>query len=161
MSSNLILRRILLVGLLSLAGCGFAPIYGGDDGFRGLVAFDTDESVAGFRLQERLENRLGLSADPQFVLKATLRSSQRTAAITERGDNTRFNIVGSARWSLQNISTGKQIDSGVVEAFTSYSATGSTIATQATRDDAEARLSVILADLIVSRVLILASEQPQ
>jgi LPS-assembly lipoprotein len=151
----------VLVGLLGLAGCGFAPIYGGNDGFRGLVAFDTDESVAGFRLQERLEDRLGRSAEPQYVLRAGLRSSQRAAAITEEGDTSRFNTVGSANWSLLNLNDGKQIDAGQVEAFTSYSATGSTIATQATRDDAEARLSVILADLIVSRVLILASEQPQ
>ena len=87
-----------------------------------------------------------------------MRSSQRAAAITSEGDTSRFNIVGAAKWSLIVLDDGNQIDGGEVEAFTSYSATGSTNATPATRDDAEARVAVILADLIVSRVLIRAAE---
>ncbi|WP_342069553.1 LPS assembly lipoprotein LptE [Yoonia algicola] len=158
MSSSLTPRRTVLLGLIGLAGCGFAPIYGADTGLRGRVAFETDESVAGFRLREELEKRLGRSAAPEYVLKTTVRSSQRAAAITSEGDTSRFNIVGAAKWSLIVLDDGNQIDGGEVEAFTSYSATGSTNATQATRDDAEARVAVILADLIVSRVLIRAAE---
>lgn len=151
----------MLITLMGLAGCGFAPIYGGDQGLRGLVAYETDESVAGFRLRERLEDRLGRSPAPRYTLTTTVSSSQRSAAITSDGDTSRFNLIGQATWSLQDVTTGQLIDRGEVEGFTSYSATGSTIATQATRDDAEARLSVILADLIVSRVLILGLEPPQ
>lgn len=161
MSSNFILRRTMLVGLLGLAGCGFAPIYGGENGFRGLVSFQTSETVAGFRLRARLEDRLGRSAAPQYVLKTTVRSNERAAAVAQDGDTSRFNIVGSATWSLVALVDGSQIDAGKVEAFTSYSATASTIATQATQDDAEARLSIILADMIVSRVLVLTPEQAQ
>ena len=161
MLSKLIPRRAVLVSLLGLAGCGFAPIYGGGEGFREQVTFETGQSVAGFRLKERLEVRLGRSTAPEFVLRVRLRSRQRAAAITAEGDTSRLNIVGTASWSLRSISDGKQIDAGEVEAFTSYSATGSTIATQATRDDAEARLSVILADLIVSRLLVLSAEPQQ
>ncbi len=161
MSSNPILRRTVLVSLLGLAGCGFAPIYGGDNGLRDQVSFQTSETVAGFRLRERLEDRLGRSTAPQYVLKTTLRSSERAAAVAQDGDTSRFNIVGSATWSLVALADGAQIDAGRVEAFTSYSATASTVATQATQDDAEARLSIILADMIVSRVLVLTSEQVQ
>lgn len=151
----------MLITLMGLAGCGFAPIYGGDGGVRGQVSFETDESVAGFRLRERLEERLGRSASPRYTLETTVSSSQRAAAITSEGDTSRLNIVGKATWSLVSLETGQVVDSGEVEAFTSYSATGSTIATQATSDDAEARLSVILADLIVSRILIIGAEQVQ
>lgn len=158
MSSSLIPRRTVLLGLLGLAGCGFAPIYGGGAGLRGRIAFETDQSVVGFRLREQLEKRLGRSAAPQYMLKTTVRSSQRAAAITSEGDTSRFNIVGVATWSLIALDSGAQVDGGEVEAFTSYSATGSTTATQSTRDDAEARVAAILADLIVSRVLILAAE---
>ncbi|MEJ8562414.1 LPS assembly lipoprotein LptE [Yoonia sp. GPGPB17] len=161
MSSKPIPRRVLLIGLMGLASCGFVPIYGADNGFRGQVDFLTDESIAGFRLRERLEDRLGRSVAPRFTLKTTLRSSQRAAAISSEGDTSRFNIIGTAEWSLVSLETAAVLDSGKVEAFTSYSATGSTIATQATRDDAEARLSVILADLIVSRILVLDTEQDQ
>lgn len=158
MSSSLTPRRTVLLGLLGLAGCGFAPIYGGVAGLRGRIAFETDQSVVGFRLREQLEKRLGRSAAPQYMLKTTVRSSQRAAAITSEGDTSRFNIVGVATWSLIALDSGTQVDGGEVEAFTSYSATGSTTATQSTRDDAEARVAAILADLIVSRVLILAAE---
>ncbi|PJI84554.1 LPS-assembly lipoprotein [Yoonia maricola] len=152
---------MLLISLMGLAGCGFAPVYSTSNGFRGRVAFETDESVAGFRLREQLEDRLGRSSAPAFVLKATVQSSQRSAAITSEGDTSRFNIIGTATWSLRDTTSGQIIDSGEVEAFTSYSATASTVATQATQDDAEARLSVILADLIVSRVLVLSLEPVQ
>jgi LPS-assembly lipoprotein len=151
----------MLVSLLGLAGCGFAPIYGAENGFRGLVSYQIDQSVAGFRLRERLEDRLGRSAAPQYVLKTTVRSSERAAAVAQDGDTSRFNIVGSANWSLVSLADDQQLDAGTVEAFTSYSATASTIATQATQDDAVARLSTILADMIVSRILILTPEQVQ
>lgn len=151
---------MLLLGFLGLAGCGFAPIYGDGGGYRGTIAFEADDSVAGFQLRARLEDRLGRSNAPQFVLKTTVRSSQRAAAITSEGDTVRLNIIGAATWSLTDVSTDQTVDAGTVEAFTSYSATGSTTATQSTRDDAQARLAIILADMIVSRILILSPEQP-
>lgn len=161
MSFELTPRRLVLVALLGLASCGFAPIYGTGDGYRGTIAYEADDSVAGFRLRQRLEDRLGRSEAPNYTLTTTLRSSQRAAAITAEGDTSRFNIIGAAAWTLTDIASGEVLDEGEVEAFTSYSATGSTIATQSTRDDAEARLAVILADQIVSRVLLQAPGQPQ
>ncbi|EBA11246.1 lipoprotein, putative [Roseobacter sp. CCS2] len=151
----------MLIGLMGLAGCGFAPIYGDGSALKGQVLFETDESVAGFRLRQRLEDRLGRSTAPRYALKTTVRASQRAAAIASDGDTSRFNVIGTATWSLVSLDSGQVIDGGEVDAFTSYSATGSTIATQATRDDANARLSIILADLIVSRVLVLGLELPQ
>lgn len=161
MSFDLTPRRLVLVALLGLAGCGFAPIYGAGDGLKGTIAYEADDSVAGFRLRERLQDRLGRSEAPTYTLTTTLRSSQRAAAITAEGDTSRFNIIGAAAWSLTDIASGEVLDEGEVEAFTSYSATGSTIATQSTRDDAQARLAIILADQIVSRVLLLSSRQSQ
>lgn len=149
----------MLISLMGLAGCGFVPVYGSGQAYRGRIRYETNASVAGFRLRERLEDRLGRSAAPEFVLKTTVRSRQRAAAISSDGDTSRFNLIGTATWSLVAAESGRMIDRGEVEAFTSYSATGSTIATQATRDDAQARLSVLLADQIVSRILILGAEQ--
>ena len=146
---------------MGLAGCGFAPIYGADDTVRGRIGYETDESVAGFRLRTQLEKRLGRSDAPAFMLETTVRSRQRRAAIRSDGETSRFNIIGTATWVLRDVASDRVVDNGRVEAFTSYSATGSTIATQATQDDAEARLSVILADMIVSRVLILTAEPAQ
>lgn len=154
-------RRFALFGLLALGGCGFAPLYGDGGTLRNAVAYDTDDSVAGFHLRQQLQNRLGNSSAPRYGLRVTQRSRSRAAAITDEGDTTRLNIVGSASWVLTDLTTGAQIEAGEVEAFTSYAATGSTVATQTTRDDAERRLSIILADMIAARLLALSPDLAQ
>ena len=156
MSSDPITRRFALFALLGLAGCGLTPVYGTGGGLRGQIGFASDDSVAGYRLQERLEERLGVARTPRYTLRAEPQINQRAAAITAAGDTARYNLIGTADWVLRDAATGARIDGGTVEAFTSYSATGSTVATQTTRDDAEARLAVILADLIVSRLMVAA-----
>ena len=156
MSSNLPSRRFAILGLLALGGCGFAPVYGNGTGLRGLIVFETDDSVAGYRLRVQLEQRLGLAAAPQYVLRVTQTQSSRSAAIADDGDTTRYNVTGTARWTLNDSASGAQIASGQTDAFTSYSATGSTTATQAAETEAIARLSVILADMIADRLLILS-----
>lgn len=128
---------------------------------RGMIAFSVNDSVAGFRLRERLEGRLGHVVTPRYRLRVNVRTRERAAAITSGGDTARRNIIGTANWTLTQSVGGARIETGRVEAFTSYSATGSTVATQSTQDDAEARLAIILADMIVSRVLILTAEQTQ
>ncbi len=160
MLSNRPSRRLLLLGFLGLAGCGFAPIYGDGSVTQGAFAFETDESVLGFRLRTRLADRLGTTTNPQFVVKATLTTSERAAAIAADGDTSRLNVIGAAQWSITNLATDQQIETGKVEAFTSYAATGSTVATQTAKDDARARLAVILADMIVTRVLVATAGQP-
>jgi len=128
LSSDLIPRRAALWGLLALTGCGFAPVYGDNAALRGQIAFETPETVAGFRLREQLEGRLGQPAAARYALKVTLSFSRSAAAITSGGDTVRFNVVGNAKWTLSEIGTGKLIESGTSRNFTSYAATGSTVA---------------------------------
>lgn len=156
MSSNRPSRRVALLGLLGLAGCGFAPIYGVSGVTLGAFTFQGEDSVMGFRLTGRLRDRFGPPNDPQFAIKATVDVSERAAAITSDGDTSRLNVIGEADWTLTDLATDRQVDSGTVTAFTSYSATGSTVATQTAQDDARARLATMLADQIVTRIAIIA-----
>ncbi|MDX8355048.1 LPS assembly lipoprotein LptE [Cognatiyoonia sp. IB215182] len=158
MSSDRISRRTAFLGLMALGGCGFAPVYGEDNALRNQISFRTQDSVAGFELRGRLEERLGVASSPRYVLSVRQSSRRRTAAITDDGDITRFNLLGTANWVLSDRSTGTRIKAGQVQTFTGYSATGATSATQAAEDDAVRRLSVALADLIVTRLLLLSSE---
>ncbi len=137
------------------------PVYGTDNVLRGRIAFDTRDTVPGFRLRERLEQRLGVQEVPDYVLGAQITDRRRSLAITTSGDNTRFNVIGTVTWVLTHATTGEVIANGSHETFTSYSATGSTTATQAAEADATARLSVALADMIVSRLLLLAPDLPR
>jgi LPS-assembly lipoprotein len=122
---------------------------------------DTPETVAGFRTGEQLEKRLGVAHDPRYLLRVRPSGGRRAGAITSDGDTVRFNVIGSASWSLRDLRSDKVIEAGKVESFTSYSATGSTVATQAAETDANSRLSVTLADMIVSRLLILSPRLAQ
>lgn len=158
MWSDLPSRRAALFGLLALGGCGFAPVHSTNDRLRGLVSFDTANNVDGFRLRAQLERRLGRSEGPAYSLDVTVSVARRAAAITSNRESVRFNLRGTARWILTEIGSGDRIDRGEVQSFTSYSATGSTVATEAASDDARARLMVILADLIVTRLFALSDE---
>lgn len=158
MLSDSVSRRAAFLGLAAFGGCGFAPVYGESTALREQVAYRTQDSVAGFELRGRLEERLGVATSPRYILSVTQTSRRRTAAITDDGDITRFNLIGTANWVLSDRATRAEIESGQVETFTGYSATGATSATQAAEDDAARRLSVALADLIVTRLLLLAPE---
>ena len=157
MSSSTLHRRTAIAGLLGLAGCGFVPVYGQND-LRGRFSFAADDTIIGFQLRDRLAQRLGQPDSPQFAINVTIATSERAAAITAEGDTARLNVIGRADWTMIALADDSQIDGGTAEAFTSYAATGSTVATLTTRDDALERLAIILADMIVARVLARAAE---
>ena len=144
---------MVLLGLLAVAGCGFAPVHSANNSLRGRIGFETPNSVSGFRLRSQLEQRLGRSENPNYTVQVTVNTSQQTAAITSTRESVRFNLRGTADWTLTDAATGDRIDRGSVQSFTCYSATGSTVATQAASDDARERLMVILADMIATRLL--------
>ncbi len=151
-------RRVALLGLMALSGCGFRPVYSNASVLRGAFVFDTSESVAGFRLREHLEQRLGPPDAPRFLLRVRQPGRSSPAAITTEGETVRFNVLGEANWTVERLDNGEAIQSGKVESFTSYAATASTVATQAAEENAQARLSVTLADMLISRLQILAAE---
>lgn len=156
-------RRLTLLGLLAVAGCGFAPVYGTDGAatpLRNAVAITAPDTVAGFHLRTRMIDRLGPTSTPRFVLNLTLRQDQSAAAITTAGDTTRLNLRGAADWTLSD-TAGAVISAGSTQTFTSYSATGSTVATQAAAADAQKRLAIALADMIVADLLAIAKDLPQ
>jgi LPS-assembly lipoprotein len=139
---------------LALAGCGFAPAYGtgGVAGpLRNTVDVSAPDTVAGFRLRTRISDRLGAATIPRYTLTVALREDQTAAAITTAGDTTRLNLRGFADWTVTD-RAGKVLTNGNTQTFTSYSATGSTVATQAAATDAQARLAVALADMIVAEL---------
>ncbi len=154
-------RRAVLLGLLAgpgLAACGFAPAYGpGGSGerLRGQVAVDTPPTPDGFVLGARLEDRLGRApADAGLRLVAELSVEAVPAAVTPGGAITRYDLVGRAPWRL--VEAGGAVRArDEATAFTGYSATGTTVATIAAEADARGRLMALLADAVVTRLLLL------
>ncbi|OWU86135.1 hypothetical protein ATO6_04570 [Oceanicola sp. 22II-s10i] len=146
-----------LAALAGLSACGFSPVYGPGGAANRLTGrirpadpVTADEYV----LVRELETRLGrAAASAPMSLAYTTSITEERMAITTDNITTRFNVIGSVEFDVVDTATGGTLTSHKVQSFTSYSATGSTVATQAARRDAHERLMVILTDLIVARLM--------
>jgi len=157
-------RRSLLAGFAALpwlAACGFAPVHGNGGGggnaahgLRGRVRVEPIESREGFALVGRLEERLGRpDSGAPYLLSVTLQTEEEEVALSTTNEIDRFNVIGVARFALQRQGEADVLVSGVVDNFTSYSATTGTVGTLSARRDAFDRLARALADQIVSRLM--------
>lgn len=152
-------RKVLLVlTAMPLAACGFAPANapgGPAAALAGRVTVQAPATQAEYTLVSRLEQRLGRAgADAPLALAYSLTTVREAVAITPAAEITRYNVTGTLDWRLTDVGSGVVAASGQVRSFTSYSATGSTIATRAAREDATERLVAILADRTADEVVL-------
>ncbi len=158
-------RTILGFALLAgaaVTGCGFAPAYGtagGATALQGTVraADPTDKNA--FDLVQRLEERLGPPQARRFDLTYGISTKAIAVGVTPDGTITRYNLSGAVTWTLTD-TAGARVAGGTVDSFTSWSATGSTVAGLTAEQDANTRLMRILADQIVARLLALSASLP-
>ena len=149
-------RRMLILAPLTLAACGFTPALGpnGDAaGLQGSIRAANPADKNAFDLVERLEERIGRPETARFDLGYTVTTRAIGVGITPENAITRYNLTGVVDWTLTERATAQRVAGGRVENFTSYSATGSTVAGLAAEEDAAYRLMRILADQIVSRLI--------
>ncbi|WP_371061035.1 LPS assembly lipoprotein LptE [Rhodosalinus sp. 5P4] len=152
---------VLAACAAALAGCGFAPVYapgGGASRLQGQVAFSAPGTRAGFDLRARLEERLGVATAGRYALDVVPSVRSEGLGSTRDGRTSRFQLVGSAAFTLSDAEGGTVLAEGEVDGFTGYSTTGSIVATEAARRDAETRLMRLLADRIVDRLLLAAPD---
>lgn len=151
-------RRTLLLALplalpLLAAGCGFTPVYGPDGigtKLRGQILADNPNSEEDYYLVRRLEEQLGHTVDPVYLLHYTITTDETDLAVNTEGDITRYNVLGRVRYQMVRQSDDTVMVQGDVENFTAYSASGSPVDTLSAERDATRRLMVILADQIVA-----------
>jgi LPS-assembly lipoprotein len=149
-------KLLLVLPIMALTACGFAPVYGTDGSanvLMGSVLVQEPKTRDGYLLTKQLESRLGRTTDPRFDLGLEITTTLETLNINAEGDIERYNLIGSASYTLRDKQTGKITASGKVNSFTGYSATGTTVATQAAQQDAQKRLMIILADLIITNLI--------
>lgn len=147
-------RRTFLL-FAALAGCGFTPAYapgGPAAGLQGTIRAADPTDKRGFDLVQRLEERLGRPESPRFDLTYTITTKAIGVGVTPDGSITRYNLTGQVVWALTDTS-GTRVTGGTVDSFTSWSATGSTVAGLTAEEDAGLRLMRLLADQIVLRLL--------
>lgn len=138
-------RRSVLAGLglsgLTLAGCGFTPVYQGRA--RGQVAVIAPQTPLGYALLERLEDRFGPPSAPLYQLEVALSVDE----ASERAAHHR-SLIGQAEWTL----TGAAQASGRVRHMASYLTDDTTVSLESARRDARARLAQGLADRVMTAV---------
>jgi LPS-assembly lipoprotein len=151
-------RRFLLASsaAAALSACGFTPAYGPSGAATRLqdnILVDAPKSRDAYLLTQNIEERLGRASSPRFGLSYAISTRDNAIAITAANTTNRFNIEGSITYALRDLQTGAVVTTGKVDSFTSYSASGSTVATQAAERDAHIRLMTILSDQIVTRLI--------
>jgi LPS-assembly lipoprotein len=149
-------RRSLLILPLALAACGFQPAYGPGGPARdltGRISAATPADKNGFDLVERLEERLGRPQAPRYDLAYAIRTVPVGVGITPDNAITRYNLTGEIDWTLTDRESGARVAGGTVSGFTSWSATGSTVAGLSAEEDAAYRLMRQLGDQIVAHIL--------
>lgn len=149
-------RRFFLIAAVALAGCGFSPAYGpGGSGnaLRNALTVTAPSSTYAFSLAQALETEFGPPLRPRYDLSFTVITNAERVAITQAQDTNRYTVIGSANFTLTEIATGAVLTTGIVDSFTSYSASGTLVATAAAQRDAYERLMVILGDKISGRLL--------
>ena len=157
--------RPLALAALLLTGCGFEPLYdpaGPAAAVSGRVEVGVIQGAPGFTLRERLVERLGLPEATQYRLEVDLAFQKQGVAITERDVTSRFDVTGTAVWTLIPLGSDRAALSGEERAATGYSAptsdASSAFAILSAQRDAEERLAVVLADRIARRVALAARE---
>lgn len=155
-------RKVLgLLAAAPLAACGFSPAHapgGAAHALRGAVVLADPADRNGFDFANRLEDRLGRATVPRFRLDWSVAAEPVGAGITPTGAITRYTLKGSARYALVRLGNGETVTSGNADSFTSWSTSGSTVATLSAEQDAHRRLMVILADQVVARLIAAAPQ---
>lgn len=158
-------RAALALGLgAALTACGFTPAYGPQGGaarLTGQVVLSAPDDRMGYLLGQRIEERLGYAETGRYALDVSQTTTRSGLGTGADGRTTRYQLIGTARYTLRDGAGGPVLATGAVDDFTGYSATGSTVATLAAVRDAERRLMVILADKVVDRLLLTAQDLPE
>ena len=155
-------KYLLILPLLALTACGFTPVYGTNGNANILlnsVLVQEPKNREGYSLTKQIEKRLGRATDPRFNLEVMVTTSEAALNVDTTGNINRYNVLGLVEYTLRDTQTGQIAASGRVDSFTGYSASGTTVSAQAAKEDAQERLMIILADLLISN-LIATSEQP-
>ncbi|MEH7827688.1 LPS assembly lipoprotein LptE [Gemmobacter denitrificans] len=155
-------RNFMTLAGAALAGCTFTPAYapgGPAEALQGAIRVDDPNDKNGFDLVERLEERLGRPEQHRYALGYRISTESIGVGVTPENATTRYHLRGRIAWVLRDLD-GATLAEGEVASFTSWSATGPTVAGLAAEEDAAYRLMRILADQIVTRLVAISGQLP-
>ena len=154
-------RGTVLAAPLIIAACDFQPVYAPEGTGAALVGNvdvrAADDSIE-FELVRALEKSFGPTSTATYELSTDVDTRSERVSITATQSTNRYNLVGEVDWVLTEAATGREVAKGSADGFSSYSATGTTVATLAAQRDGYRRLMAILSDKIVTDLTTRAPE---
>jgi len=147
-------RRKFIFLSLATTGCSFSPVYKSDVGpafLKGKIVLPKPGSRDDYMLYSKLEENFGQQEKPMFNLFVSYNITEK--GLGSLGSITRYNLIGNANFKLVNISTGALIISDKLKAFTSYSASSQTLATETAKRAARDRLMMSIADQVSTSII--------
>lgn len=162
------MRRLVLLLVLALPGCGLHPLYAG--GGSGAVAnalagveVSPIEGKGGWLVATALRDRLGAGSGgsaPQFRLDVRLDDAINGLGVRRDDSVARERRTLRARYQLIDLATSAVVVDTTAGSDAGIDVVGSEYATIAAENTALERLSVIVADQIVGRVALYARGRP-
>lgn len=160
-------RGVLIGAVLALAGCGYEPAFGPSGSaevLRNQVTLPEAKNRNQFDFNAQFEKRLGHASAGKYKLSYSANISRDGVAQRVGGDVFRYNLVGTATFTLRDAATDDVLETSSVQNFASYSIgfvdssatttnTSANISSVAARQDANRRLMVMLADQVVMRLV--------
>jgi LPS-assembly lipoprotein len=118
-------RIIGCVLLLSLAACGFQPMYGeqNQQALSAGVQIAASKDAMGQQFQQNLEDRLnpgGMPAKPAYRLSVTVGSVTSGMGVARDGTVSRFNVTLRSGYVLLRLSDNVEIQRGEIQHVSSF-----------------------------------------
>lgn len=144
------------LGAVLLAGCGYAPALAPGRpaaALVGRVRADDPADRRAYAFVARIEERLGRPAAGAWRLGYTIETAPQGVGITPEGTTTRIRIGGAVTFALTAEGAEGPLLAGREASFAAYSTTATAVATLIAEEAAEARLTRLLADRVVARLI--------
>lgn len=139
---------VLAAAALSLAGCGFRPLYAvgttpdGMSSYFGQVYVDPIPGRQGVHLRNQLLDAMtpdGTPTNAAYNLNVQLSDTKEGLAIQENTQITRYNYTLTAKYELRDAVSNEVLDKGTARAIAAYNVVDSQFGTQAAERDAQER----------------------
>ncbi|MDX1950181.1 MAG: hypothetical protein SFT90_06760 [Rickettsiales bacterium] len=154
---------LTLLLLLTLASCGFEPLYEnknrGENSKSKCSNFKVKDpaiSLPGKRMQYAIQDKLNqacINIDQSYFVDLNAVISEQAVAIQIDRQVTRFNVVLDGNYSLKNNETGKVLFDGRTRSVGGYDAVASEYGRYALKQDAKNKLAEEMAQDIAFKIL--------
>ena len=133
-----------LAGLTALGGCGFTPLYAASTGVTPKLAaiqVHRPDGRPGYLIGQSLDDELGHDAavTPLYKLNVSLGETRTPRGININNVASRYEVDLTAKYSLTDIKTGKEVTHGTVSVNASYDSAVQPYASLTGEQDGERR----------------------